>query len=77
MVGNFWKTRTGRTGGGRVDCGGWAGGQEADGRTSGRGAKERRTSGRGADGRMGGRHEEWRRTSGQADESGRGADRAD
>ena len=77
MVGNFWKTRTGWIGGGRADCGGRARGREADGRTGGRGAKERQTGGWGADGRTGGRHGEWRRTSAQADESGRGADRAD
>ena len=50
-----------------------AGGQEADGRTGGRGAKERRM-GRW---RMGGRADGTENGGGRADGCGRGADRAD
>ena len=46
-------TRTGRTGGGRTDCGG-----RADRRTWGKGE---------ADGRTGERHGDWRRMDGRAD----------
>ena len=61
-VGNFWMTRTGSTGGGRAD--GQIGGGQAD-------------CGERADGRTARRMEADERTSGWADESGRGADRAD
>ena len=46
--------------------GGQTGGQEADERRGGRGAKERQTGGRGADGRTSGRHRVWRRMGGRA-----------
>ena len=58
----------GRTGGLRRTGRLWrAGGREADGHTSGRGAKERRTGGQG----MGGRADGTENGGGRADESGR------
>ena len=66
----------GRTGGLR-QAGGWTGGGRADKQTWGKGEADGRTGGGWADGRTARRMEADGRTSGQADESGRGANRAD
>ena len=71
MIGNFWKTRMGRTGGKKANCGGRADGRtwgkrEADGRTGGGWAADGRTGGR-ADGRMRADGAWTERTSGRAD----------
>ena len=72
-VGNFWKTRTGRTGGGRADCGGRADGR----RTGGQADLGQRRGGREADGQTGRQADLGQRRGGRVDGTKNGGGRAD